>query len=121
MLTLRQAQLTTIEATRLEAFLLEHLAAFFPEQCAALGPAETLEVVRHGLVRAAEHGLTEPVDACAFVDVMFLFGRELDRDPELPWVPAALEGARARPPGSRGAWFYAEALAVVKQMMEVEA
>jgi hypothetical protein len=121
MLKVRQAQFAEIERVRVEGFLLEHVAAFFPEQCAALGSEGTLEAVRHGLAGAVEHGLAEPVDACAFVDVMFLFGREFAVNPELTWVPPALEGARAQPPGSRGAWLYAEALRVLEQMVETGA
>ena len=64
----------------------QHLGKFFPAACAALGEEQVRRVVRYGIERAASHGVTRERGVCAWVDLMFTFGRDFDRDPDLPWA-----------------------------------
>jgi hypothetical protein len=63
-----------------------HLRKFFPAACAALGDEQVLALVRYGVERAESHGITRERGVCTWVDLMFTFGRDFDRDPGLPWA-----------------------------------
>ncbi|MGD0524158.1 MAG: hypothetical protein ABSE49_03380 [Polyangiaceae bacterium] len=119
--TIRDEQFELLERVRIEDFLVRHVVKFFPEQCAALGPEGTVQTVRDGLADAARHGLQDSLDECAYVDVMFLFGRGFATDPRLPWARAALGAAVGEPPGTRGARLYAAAMEELERMVRAGA
>lgn len=73
-----------------ERDMLSHLAEHFPEQVAALGLVGLQGAIRHGFERATAYGLDSPYAVCAYLDVMFLFGKDFDRDERLPWASAVL-------------------------------
>lgn len=93
---LRGPQVEALRVSSSEGFVERvqaHLRAFFPAECERLGSAAALrEVVRHGLGRARGHGLRSQREACKYLDLMFAFGRDFDRDPRLGWVAPILEG-----------------------------
>lgn len=83
MLVLRDSQLALLGDGRRERALVAiaaHVERFFPGQCRALGAAGVREAVEHGVARAASHGLVTEREACKYVDLTFVFGRDFDRD-----------------------------------------
>lgn len=100
MLTIRDEQLALLQDPRRErvmAALVEHVERFFPMRCRALGKVGVHEAVEHGVARASTHGFVTERDLCKYVDLMFVFGRDFDRDEG--WVEEVLEGAA--PPTSK--------------------
>lgn len=89
MLTIRQAQfaaLSQYDVRRFENWMFAHLHRFFPAECAAAGDDRVMETIRHGIQRAAVHGITEKRDVCRYIDLMAVFGVDFDRDPKLRWA-----------------------------------
>lgn len=95
-IVLRDAQVEALRGTRTERFverLEAHLRRFFPADCERLGgPRALREVVHHGLSRAEHHGLRSQREVCKYLDLMFAFGRDFDRDARLAWAVAIFEG-----------------------------
>lgn len=97
MLTIRQQQLDALDRDmrkRFEQRMFAHVQQFFPQRCKALGEASVREWIGTGIARAAGYGVVAEVDVCRYIDVMFVFGREFDTDPQLPWAARILS---ARP------------------------
>lgn len=100
MLIMRGAQLQLLgEVTRrsFEARLVAHVERFFPDECAPLSSEALGEIYREGVARAAEFGIEAERDVCKFINLMFVFGREFYRDPELPWAATRLADDRVGP------------------------
>lgn len=73
-----------------ERRMVEHVREFFPEDCARMGEADVREWIRHGIERANHYGIRTERGTCSYVDVMFGYGRDFDRDPALPWAASIL-------------------------------
>src|SRR5437764_345403 len=87
----QMAVLAGVHQRKFEDELAEHLNRCFPDKCAALGEARMRHVIRHGIGRAASHGINLERDICKFIDLMFVFGYGFDECPDLPWVTPILE------------------------------
>lgn len=93
MLTIRSDQMRSLEAASKERFergLVEHFREHLPDHYAALGPEGTREAIQYGVTRAAEYGIVTEGGVTVYVRLMFLFGRDYDADPALPWAGAIL-------------------------------
>ena len=105
MLTLRPEQLDAllryVHSPSFEQEAFEHLGECFPEQVHALGSEATKDAIRHGIARSIVHGMYEPVDVLASLEVMFLLGRDFDTDDRLPWVREILRSDELQHPGAR--------------------
>ena len=87
-------QMDAFKADRIERFidnLVPHLHECFPEACEELGEQDTRAVVRYGIDLAESYGIDREWCVCEFIDLMFVFGVEFDRDPELPWASEILQ------------------------------
>lgn len=93
MMTIQRRQITAMGerlALRWEDTMVAHLEAFFPEATAELGPEGVLHAIDLGLKKAARYGICSERDVCKFLNFMFAYGFDFDRDPELPWAHAIL-------------------------------
>lgn len=103
MLTIRKPQLEALGARHRAAFaarIAEHLGRFFPERCRVLGADGVAEAVEHGITRAALYGITSERDVCKYIDLMFVFGRDLDRAESHPWAARILARHATMAPGA---------------------
>ena len=73
-----------------EARMARHLDRFFPAESQALGREGLLDLIRHGVARAATYGLVQEHDVALYLNLAVALGRDFDRDPRLPWAQAAL-------------------------------
>jgi hypothetical protein len=92
-LTIRQSQLEVLshdELRKFERWMVAHVVRFFP-RAADSGESQLLDLVRHGIRRAAAHGITTRPDVCKYVDLMMVLGRDFDTDAGLAWAAAILE------------------------------
>jgi len=73
-----------------EARMLVHLMEFFPAEYTQLGEEKVRAMVRYGIERAATYGIRSERGVCSYVDVMFAYGCEFDRDMSLSWAQSIL-------------------------------
>ena len=95
MLTIRREQIRAMAAPEIERFLERaraHVVQYFPDQCAALSHSQLKDAVTHGFERADGYGLETEQDLLRYLTLMFIFGREFDRDPTFPWAARILSG-----------------------------
>jgi hypothetical protein len=84
-LVLREEQVRALARAALPQWMANHLKQFFPRECTALGEGGLRERVREGIARAVSHGFVTEVQISQYVDLMFAFGADFDRDPEFSW------------------------------------
>ena len=94
MLKVRAEQLKAFEdaaAQRLEDRMAAHLRELAPQHCNAVGEENLRKVVRTGIERAANYGLTFRGPVRFYLDLMIMLGSDFDTDPQYPWAAAILE------------------------------
>jgi len=104
MLTLRKEQIAVFGPLGKKAFedrMLAHLKKVFPEQSDALGEPKLREIIQYGTQRAAAYRITSERDVCKYIDLMILYGRDFDKDPNLPWSQSVLQNQAIRNPTSK--------------------
>jgi hypothetical protein len=99
-------QLDRVQEERFEARLAAHLTEHFPEPAGELGPDGVLAAIRHGVRKARGYGIETERDLCKYLDLMFVFGRDFDDDPSLPWASRVLR-APSPPDVPRGERLFA--------------
>jgi hypothetical protein len=107
------------ERAAFERFLSDmraHIERCFPEQFLALERETLDELLRHGLARARAHGFSGERDVCKFIDLMLVFGRGFDRDPQFPWASEILVGRWPIDPSARIDRLGEEALAALRRL-----
>jgi len=93
MLTIRKEQLRALDRDKRDRFIdtaLEHLRKFFPERCNALGENQLRRWIEYGIERAGSYRIVSERGVCKYMDVMIVFGKDFDRDKELPWASKIL-------------------------------
>lgn len=93
MLTIRKEQMGVFETLFQERFrenLRLHLRGELAEETKGITDAELGRLIQVGIERARGYEITTERDITLFVDLMFLKGRDFDRDPTLPWVRTTL-------------------------------
>jgi Domain of unknown function (DUF4123) len=96
-LTIRQAQMdvfSQVEVQKFEDWMVSHLKQFFPTQSQSLGEPQLREMIRHGIRRAADYGITDKRDVCKYIDLTIVFGRHFDTDERLKWAGEILRKPR---------------------------
>ena len=104
MLTIRKEQLAVFGPLGEKAFedrMIVHLKKVFPEQSQTLGERNLRETIQYGTPRAAAHGIISERDVCKYIDLMILYGRDFDKDANLPWVQSILQNQAIKNPSSK--------------------
>ena len=94
MLRIREAQHQVFEQQARGAFeqeMVAHLAEFSPPLFKTLGETPMLDIVRFGMARAEQqHGFDLRGPVRLYLEMMLLFGRYFDTDPQYPWAAQIL-------------------------------
>jgi hypothetical protein len=88
-LTIRKEQLAVFsrcEVQKFEDWILFHIKKCLPEEYEA-GEPQLRETIQSGIERAARYGFKSRRDACKFIDLMLVLGRDFD---QMPWARAIL-------------------------------
>jgi hypothetical protein len=101
MLVIRREQMRAFEDAHFIEWLRQHLSGFFPERCLELGPEWVSHAIADGLARARARGFQEPEDLCRFLDLMFAFGFQFDRDESYSWASELLNAPEITSPTER--------------------
>ncbi len=84
MFNIRKEQLDALAQSSLKSFedrMVVHLNKFFQPQCKVLGDAKLRETIHYGIARAKSYAIISERDVCKYIDLMFAFGRDFDKDP----------------------------------------
>ena len=101
MLVIRDGQMRAMEEAQFLGWLRKHLQRFFPERCVEVGELQLARIIAEGVHRAHEYGFRAPPDVCRFLDFMFAFGVDFDRDESLPWASELLHALEITDPAER--------------------
>jgi hypothetical protein len=104
MLTIRKEQLAVFGPLGKKAFedrVFSHLKKVFPEQSESLGEPQLRETIQYGAQRAAAYRIISERDVCKYIDLMIVYGRDFDKDPNLPWAQSILQNQALRNPSSK--------------------
>src|SRR6266851_10150050 len=88
MFTIRKEQMAAFGPLGKKVFedrVVDHLKKAFPQQSKALGDEKLRETIQYGTQRAAAYRIVAERDVCKYIDLMVLYGRDFDKDPNLPW------------------------------------
>jgi hypothetical protein len=100
MLNIRQEQNDAFLQHRARSFecrMYAHVTRIWPAECKELGEEAVRQTIRFGVGRAQVYGLALEYDVARYVDLTFVYGRDFDKDPRLPWVRAILNDDRLDP------------------------
>ncbi len=78
--------------------MIAHLNKVFPEQSKILGEPKLRETIQYGTQRATSYRFISERDVCKYIDLMILFGRDFDKDPNLPWAQSILQNQAIKDP-----------------------
>lgn len=95
MLVIRREQLEAFRrymSGQFEDRMVAHLKRYFPDRCAPLSDEEVRESIRYGVERADAYEICIEQDVSRYINLMYILGRDFDRDPDLPWAQAILSG-----------------------------
>lgn len=98
MLVIREEQLAVLRRALYDRFVFEsceHVRRYFPNRCQALGDAGTLEAVREGLRRGRSYGFESQFDLLRFLNLLFEFGTDFERNDANAWARPHLESNRS--------------------------
>lgn len=112
MLKLRTEQVAALADERGAEFagrMLTHLCRCFPAATRTMSDRDIHAAIRHGRDRAVSYGITTERGVCKYLNLMFVFGRDFDRDPGCAWAGEILGGARIHRGLSTIALLYQEA------------
>ena len=104
MLTIRKEQMAAFGPLGKKVFedrMVAHLKKHFPEQSAALGEPKVRETIQYGTQRAAAYRIISERDVCKYIDLMMVYGRDFDKDANLPWVQSILNNQAIRNPSTK--------------------
>ena len=104
MLTIRKEQMEALSEYKTKMFedrVVVRVNGLFPEECEALEEPEVREIVQYGIQQAEQYGIVSEGDVCLYIDLMFVFGRDMDKDPELLWANEILNNERLSDPTAK--------------------
>ena len=98
MLTIRPEQMKILSHEQVRKYVdrvAVHLKKYFPQRCEAQGDARLRDTIERGIRRAAGYGITTEREACKFIHLMIVFGRDFDTDPRHSWAREILRTANS--------------------------
>lgn len=124
MFKIRKEQLDALSKASLKSFeerMVIHLLKFFQPQCEPLGDARVRETIHYGIARAKSYGIIAERDVCKYIDLMFAFGADFDKDPNYSLAPQILMDKNTPDPTQRINKLFETALEHVRQAASARA
>lgn len=117
MLTIRDAQMHTLEEALWLRLIFEHIQECFPVQCEKLGTETSCDLVQRALNKAREYNFNQFVDIQQYVDLVIVLGEDFESEPEFAWTREILEDANPAGAKFRATWLYDR---VIRHLAEKE-
>lgn len=117
MLNIHAAQIKTFEQAALLNFeneVVDHIHQFAATQFQSIGDRAVREVVRTGMSRAMNYGLTNRGPVRFYVETTFMLGTDFDTDPQYPWAERILNDPEPVDQSIRADRLYDQAMAYVQ-------
>lgn len=114
MLTLRPEQVAKFDEVaqkRFEDWMVLHIRECFPDDSKEHSEANIRQLIRYGIKRGASYVIESGPDLCKYIDIMVMYGRDFDLDPELEWPQEILSDRELADPTDKVASLYAAAIA----------
>ncbi len=102
----QKAALGTVVLLNFEHEMALHLQKFTPIQYKTLGEEGVRKVIRLGVGRAEKYGLSNHDPVRFYLELMFMFGSDLDTDSQLSWVSQILTDPEIKDQTARVALLY---------------
>ena len=118
MFNIRKEQLDALSEASLKKYenkMVIHLNKFFQPQCLFLGDAKLREAIHYGIARAKSYAIISERDVCKYIDLMFAFGRDFDKDPNYSLALQILTDKSITDPSQRINKLFATALDRLRQ------
>jgi hypothetical protein len=93
MLVIRKEQMTVLEADTAKRFydsLRKHLRTELHEETRALSDGQILPMIKEGVERGRQYGVTTERDLTLFVDLIFLLSPKFEDAPDMNWAKRIL-------------------------------
>jgi hypothetical protein len=93
MLIIRHEQMDAFRGHMLKQFedlMVAHLTEYYPLKCKGLGQEKLLQVIHYGIERAKKYAIDVELDVSRYICLMFTFGKDFDRNKEIPWASRIL-------------------------------
>lgn len=121
MITIRQSQITAFSSEALRVFeeaVLRSLYQRLPQHLASIGEHDARTAIREGVRKAASYGIVLEVDVAKFIELLFMFGPDFDKNPAYARLHEVLND-----PGLRDGSIKSRALvsAAMRHLLEVRA
>lgn len=117
--SLRPDQVAALQPAALDSFdarIADHLTQFFPVQCQNLGPDGLKEAIDYGIRCAAAYGIELESDVRVYLDLMFTFGVDFDR--QVSWATTILNDPAVSDPSQKIEKLFREAALHVQKAMQ---
>ncbi len=111
MLVIQKIQIEAFEQAALKRFedeMVAHCRQFAAKLFEIRGEDCIREVVRLGMARAKQYGLTNRGPMRFYIELMFALGCDFDSDPQLPWAKAILQDSTVMDQMSRADLLHAK-------------
>ena len=89
MIILRKNQTATLNSAKLKSFedaMLAYLKGAYPDSSKQEGETQTRENIRKFLSQAEKYDITIEHDVARFIDLMYAWPYDLEKDPEMSWA-----------------------------------
>lgn len=113
-LIIRDAQMAVFAQRDREQYvqrMAAHLQQRYPQQCELSGQDGTEDLVKYGIQRAAVYGINSEIAVQEYLEVMMMFGRDFDIDPQHNWATRILSDPSFEHGKARADKLYAEGMA----------
>lgn len=104
MLIIRREQIEILSQYMYKQFedrMLIHLKKFFPDKYEALEKTKIKKLIRKGIKQASEYEIITERDVCKFIDLMFVLGKNFDKNSKISWANEILCDKSLKSPSKR--------------------
>ena len=93
MLIIRKEQMRIFREYMVGLFedrMVSHLKKYFSDEFSLLGEEKVRNTIRYGIDRAKTYGIEIEYDVSRYINMMFTFGRDFDKNRDLLWAAEIL-------------------------------
>ncbi len=78
--------------------MVNHLYKCFSGPCKKIGELQVRKAIQHGIERTKKYGIISQRDICKYLNIMFVFGKDFDTNPNFSWARKILSNPSSHSP-----------------------